>query len=122
MKLSSLTYLGFETNAVLDAHPDFQLPFAEIHAAARERRLVEYLTKRFGDKADLSMFQARPDELIDVEMALADAAGGLEGRESRKTGVANNGVNLVLALIFEAIQQQFISLTPSAETATATAN
>src|SRR3954470_4992808 len=75
MKLSSLTYLAFETNAVLDAYPGLKLPFAEIHTAAEENRLIEYLAQRFGDKADLSLFLAYPEEQVAVNLALADVAG-----------------------------------------------
>ena len=113
MKLSSLTYLAFETNAVLDACPRLKLPFAEIHSAAREARLVEYLAKRFGNKADLSLFLAHPDEHAVVNLALADAAGGLQDRERRKTGAERNGLCLVIAIILEAIQRQFIPLRPA---------
>ena len=74
MRLSSLTYLAFETNAVLDACPRFKLSIAEVHSAARQGFLVEHLAKRFGQKADLSLLLSDPDELNAVDFALADAA------------------------------------------------
>jgi hypothetical protein len=46
-------------------------------------------------------------ELADTEAAIRDAAGALEGRERRKAGVSKSGICLVMAIIFEAIQQQF---------------
>jgi len=110
MKLTSLTYLAFETNAVLDECPDLVLPFEEIHTAAEENRLVEYLAERFGDKADLSFFRAHPEEEAAVNLALADVAGGFYGRESRKTGVERSGLCLVIAFILEAIQRHDAAL------------
>jgi hypothetical protein len=107
MRLSSLTYLGFETTAVWDSCPDFELSFAEVHDAAQRGRLVALLRERFGDSADMSLFDMDAKELADTEAALRDAASALEGREGRKTGVRNSGICLVMAIIFEAIQQQF---------------
>ena len=117
MKLSSLTYLGFETNAVLDMCPDFKISFAEVHAVARGGMLVEHLAKRFGDKGDLSLLLSDPDELNAVDFALTDAASSFEGREGRKTGVTKSGLCLVMAIIFEAIQQQSAALATPAEPA-----
>jgi len=110
MKLSSLTYLAFETNAVLDEYPGLKLPFAEIHSAAEENRLIEYLAQRFGDKADLSLFQAYPEEEVAVNLALAEVAGGLYGRERGKLGVERSGLCLVIAFILEAIQRHDAAL------------
>ena len=107
MRLSSLTYLGFETTAVWDSCPDFELSFREVHDAAQRGQLVAVLRKRFGDAADLSLFDMDAKELADTEAALREAASALEGRERRKTGVSNSGICLVMAIIFEAIQQQF---------------
>ena len=118
MKLTSLTYLAFETNAVLDACPDLDLPFEEIHTAAEENRLIEYLAQRFGDKADLSFFLAHPEEEVAVNLALAEVAGGLYGREGRKTGVERSGLCLVIAFILEAIQRHTARLRREVEAQT----
>jgi len=118
MKLTSLTYLAFETNAVLDECPDLDLPFEEIHTAAEENRLVEYLAERFGDKGDLSFFRAHPEEEAAVNLALADVAGGFYGRESRKTGVERSGLCLVIAFILEAIQRHTTRLRDEVEART----
>jgi hypothetical protein len=112
MRLSSLTYIGFETNAVWDTCPDFELSFSEVYDAAEQGCLVELLKKRFGDVADLSLFELEGNqtELEQVEAALKNAAEALQGREKRKVGVRNSGICLVMAIIFEAIQQQFSAL------------
>src|SRR5260221_4092808 len=105
MRLSSLTYLAFETNAVLDECPAFNLPIAEVHSAARQGFLVEHLAKRFGKKADLSMLLSNPEELNAVDFALCDAASCFEGRERRKVGVTRSGLCLVIAVILEAFKK-----------------
>ena len=110
MKLTSLTYLAFETNAVLDQRPGLDLPFAEIHTAAEENRLIEYLGQRFGNEGDLSYFLAHPEEEAAVNLALAEVAGGLYGRERGKTGVERSGLCLVIAFILEAIQRHYAPL------------
>lgn len=110
MRLSTLTYLGFETNAALEACPSLELPLAEIHVAAQRERLVALLAERLGDKVDLSLLTHGSDELPEVEAALRDAAAALHGREARKVGVRANGLHFVIALIFEAIQQRFCPL------------
>jgi hypothetical protein len=107
MRLSSLTYLGFETTAVWDVCRDFELAFAEVYEAAQKGKLIALLKDRFGDNADLSLFDLDQKERADTEAALRVAAEALEGRERRKTGVQNSGICLVMAIIFEAIQQQF---------------
>ena len=47
------------------------------------------------------------DELKQVDLALGAAAEAIKGREAGKAGVTQNGLCLVLAIILEAIQQQF---------------
>lgn len=110
MRLSSLTTLGLEINAVWDSCPDQELNFAEIHTAADEATLVALLAKRFEGLIDLSLLMDKPIELREVESALRDAAVALKDREGRKVGVKNSGLCLFMAIIFEAIQQQFCPL------------
>ena len=42
-----------------------------------------------------------------MESALRNAAEALRGREIRKTGVGDNALCLVIALVLEAVQQNF---------------
>ena len=56
------------------------------------------------------MLLGNADELKQVDLALGAAAEAIEGREAGKAGVTQNGLCLVLAIIFEAIQQQFHGL------------
>ena len=110
MKLVSLTLLGFEVNAMWDACPDFELTFDEVHLAASERKLVAMLAERFKGSIDLSLLIGNPKELSKVEAALGDASYALQGQERRKVGVSSSGLCLVMAIIFEAIQQRFCPL------------
>jgi hypothetical protein len=112
MKLSSFTGLAFETNAMLDAYPDLSLAFVQIHNAADRGRLVEFLAQQFGDAADFSLLLSDQAELAAVNNALRDAASALYGRERGTAGLSRNGLCLVVAVILEAIQQQFIPPTP----------
>ena len=107
MMLSSLTGIGFEVNAVMSECPDFELTLEQVHGAARERRLIPLLKERFQEGADFSLLLSHADELAQVEAALGGASEALEGRESRKVGIRNSGLCLVIALVFEAIQQRF---------------
>jgi hypothetical protein len=112
MKLSSLTVIGFETNAVLDSAPGTKISFNDIHDAAERKQLVQFLAERFGDEADLSLLLSDPVELAEVNNALCDAACALQGRERKKVGIVRNGLGLMIAIVLEAIQQQFIPLLP----------
>jgi hypothetical protein len=88
MKSSALTYIGFETNAVWDPCPDFELSFSQVHEAAKEGELITLLEERFGDEADFSNFEPCSTKLEETEAALTSAAG----RERKKTGVQNINV------------------------------
>lgn len=111
MRLSTLTYLGFEVNALWDACPDVELSLSEVHEAAKAERLVALLEERFSDSIDVGLITMQPAELAGLEKALSDAASALEGREKRKVGVRDSGLCLVMALVLEAIQQQFCPAT-----------
>jgi hypothetical protein len=106
MKLTSLTGIAFETNAIIDQHPHLELTFAQIHEAAENRLLVERLAERFGNKADFSLLLRDPQELAEVNHALAEVSGGMSGME-HKLGAQNSGLCLVVGLVLEAIQRHF---------------
>src|ERR1051325_1167800 len=103
----SLTYLGLETIAVLDANVALVLTFAEVHEAAERATIIPLLPERFGKHTDLSLLDLDAKELADTEAALRYVASALEEREQRKTGVSKNGAHPILAIIFEATQQRF---------------
>src|SRR5580765_758984 len=106
--LTALTHLAFHVNATIDACPDFDLSYAEIHEAAEVGRLVEHLEKRLRGHANLYLLTCIPDKLTSLEIALREAAEALRGREPKKANISKSGLCLVMAIIIEAIQQQFI--------------
>ena|SRR5947208_1992776 len=110
--LCSFTHLAFLINWTIDERPANDLSFAEIHAAARIGRLVDLLAGHFGHIADFSLLLGNPTNLEQMEAALCDAASTLEGREAGKVCVSNSGLCLVMAIVLEAIQQQFHSVLP----------
>ena len=57
--------------------------------------------------ANFWMLLGNAEELKQVDLALGAAAAAIEGREAGVAGVRQNGLCLVLAIILEAIQQQF---------------
>jgi hypothetical protein len=105
--LTALTHLAFHVNAAIDACPDFDLSYAEIHDAAEIGRLVEHLDKRLKGHADLYLLTCIPEKLTSLEIALREGAEALRGRESKKAHVSKSGLCLVMAIILEAIQQQY---------------
>ena len=106
--LCSFTHLAFLINGIIDERPASDLTFKEIHLAAREGRLVPLLTERFGNIAHFSLpacsSTINPEQ---TEALLSDAAWALEGREARKASIQNSGLCLAMAIVLEAIQQQF---------------
>src|SRR5437870_4724574 len=105
--LTALTHLAFHINAMLDACPGFNLSYAEIHEAAEIGRLVELLAKRLRGHVDLYLLTSDPEQLTSLEIALGAAAEVLRGRERAKANISKSGLCLVMAIILEAIQQQY---------------
>lgn len=104
LRLSSLTLIGFEVNVLLERHPG-EMQFHEIYRIIDDRSFFEDLAKRYPDETDFSLFGPGDSQRELVLDALRDAASALEGREHRKVGIEGSGLNLLIALILEAIQQ-----------------
>ena len=108
LTVTNLTHLAFHVNSIIDSEEDFDLSFSEIHEAAELGRLLEHLEKRFHGKADLYLLTSlEPNHVLAIEKALQDAADVLRGRERRKADVKNSGLCLLIAIILEALQQNF---------------
>jgi len=105
--LTALTHLAFHINATLDACPDFELSYAEVHDNAEIGYLVEHLAKRLAGRADLYLLTSNHDQHISLERALGEAAQALRGRERKKANIEKSGLCLVMAIILEAIQQNY---------------
>jgi hypothetical protein len=109
LTVTNLTHLAFQINAIIDSEEDFDLSYREIYEATDLGRLLEHLDKQLDKRADLYLLTSlEPDHVLAIEKALQDAAEALRGRESRKARVKNSGLCLLMAIILEALQQNFV--------------
>ena len=85
-----------------------QAPFTidDIYEAVDGGDLVGLLLK-IDDSGIIELSAREPQPRAEMERALRDAAEALRGREIRKTGVGDNALCLVMALVLEAVQQNF---------------
>jgi hypothetical protein len=79
----------------------------DIYAAASEGRLVDLFLK-IDDSGIIEICAENPKARAEMESAFADAVEALKGREIRKTGVGDNALCMVMAIVLEAIQQAVI--------------
>ncbi len=85
-----------------------QSPFTidDVYSAADQGSLVDlFLT--IDDSGIIELWANKSDAKAEMERAFQDAAEALRGREMRKTGVGENALCLTMAIMLEAIQQQF---------------
>lgn len=81
--------------------------FDDIYAAASEGRLMDLFLK-IDDSGIIEVCAENPKARAEMESAFADAVEALKGREIRKTGVGDNALCMVMAIVLEAIQQAVI--------------
>lgn len=105
MNLSTLTTVGWCANMMLDRKEQAPFTFDDIYAAADSRRLVELFLK-IDDNGIIELWANDVQERAAAEQAFGDATEALRGREMRKTGVGENALCMVMAIVLEAIQQQ----------------
>jgi len=86
-----------------------QAPFTidDLYKAADENRLVDLLWKNIDDSGIIELWAREPGLKAESEKALGNAVEALRGREIRKAGVGENSLCLVMAIVLEAIQQNF---------------
>lgn len=103
-RLNSLTFIGFYLTASLDHDKGDAFTFADVYRGLDSGTLFQDLQEKLPGSFDFSLFpKGGPDELAILD-CLRQVAGGLEGRERRKTGVENSGISLLIVFILEAIQ------------------
>jgi hypothetical protein len=88
----------------IDRREQAPFTFDEIYLAARNKELVQLLLK-IDDGGLIEMIVEKPAARDEMEEAFGNAVAALEGRELRKTGVGDNALCMVMALVLEAIQQ-----------------
>ena len=99
-----LTYFIFVINGLLDSKELRDLiGFNETRDEVERGNTVRFLQDKFGDHIDLSSFVGKLGDSFNKRMA--ELAVGLYDRESRKTGVENNGLCLLIAYATEIVQQ-----------------
>lgn len=108
--LTSLTFLGFQLNGSLEegylGDGDHGLTFDEVYDGLENGTLWKVIKKRVPD-IDLALFTDSDPNLGNaVIAALQEAAAGMRGREE-KYGLQANGLSLLIAYVFEAIQQGY---------------
>src|ERR1051325_5450145 len=108
LTVTNLTHLAFHINAVIDSGANVDLSYRDIYDATDIGCLLERLEKRLHDRADLSLLTSlEPDHILAIEKALQNAAAALRGREMKKAHVEKSGLCLLMAIILEALQQNF---------------
>lgn len=90
---------------MLDRREQAPFTFDDLYNAADTGRLVDLLLK-IDDSGTIELWARDPEWRAEGERAFADAAEALQGQEIRKTGVGDNALCMVMALVLEAIQQQ----------------
>ncbi|HEX8325241.1 MAG TPA: hypothetical protein VF595_15165 [Tepidisphaeraceae bacterium] len=104
MMLSRLAFFVFEMNAALDMGKYDHVTVGEVEDHIQNKDLVPWLRLTMGQDVDLSVFDTTStNELHD---GLYDILSGYRGQESRKWGVRQRGVCLLIAWTVEMIQHK----------------
>jgi len=69
--------------------------------------IVDFLQKTIDDSGVIAFIAENSENKRSVEKALNNAMGALRGRELRKVGISDNPLCMVIAIVLEAIQQNF---------------
>jgi hypothetical protein len=91
----------------LDRREQSPFTFEELYDASDKGDLVDFLRRRIDDSGIIELWASDPEQRAAVEKALGNAVEALRGREIRKTGVGENPLCMVIAVVLEAIQQNF---------------
>lgn len=105
LRLSTLTYLGFEVNTAIAQGHGNDITFDELYESLENGTILEDLDKMIPNEFDFSLFPTGSAQSAGLNEALYQVAEGLRGRERRKVGIEESGLHLLLAVILEAIQQ-----------------
>ena len=103
IRRSQLTGLLFEVNHAIDAGKSNLVTFERVRKAALRGELLRYLADSVGDELDITIAGGETD-WIRIDRAIAQLAGGIEGRERKKAMVENNGLCLAIAYILDLVQ------------------
>lgn len=107
MKVSALTFLILQLNALVDSGKHNDISIEDVHQAIEGKRVLRFLKDRAGKDIDLSVHMSNTwgDFEAFYEEKLSEIYGGYAGNERRKWGVQNLGLCLLIAWTNEIIQQ-----------------
>jgi hypothetical protein len=116
-RLSTLGFVGFQVNSAISNGHANAFSFHQIYLSLELGTLLENLERMLPEEFDLRLFPPESEEAVALNETLHEAAEGLRGRERGKVGLEKpgSGLHLLLALILEAMQQQYWVL-PKAKT------
>ena len=108
VKLTAFTHLILELNAMLDTGRHDSITIADVKHYIRDGSILRYIRERGGEDIDLSL-------LLDADTYgnfetfyvsyLQSICDAYSGNESRKWGVENRGLCLMIAWTNEIVQQ-----------------
>ncbi|WP_139348535.1 hypothetical protein [Chryseobacterium sp. JV274] len=94
------TYLGFYLNSLVDSGEFISL--SEIKIEISKRTVLSFLKSKYEDKFDISLYtKAELETIEDFFNGLNDVVD-----EQRKMGIEKNGLCLLIAYCFEALQHE----------------
>lgn len=98
------TFLGFHFNSLVDNGKSLDL--RETHQQIRDRNLFNWLSEKFGDEIDLSLYSEDDlNEILDFFGSISEVTD-----ERRKMGITKNGLCLLVAYCLEAAKRKEESL------------
>ncbi|EPC4015865.1 hypothetical protein ACRZOS_000168 [Enterobacter kobei] len=105
MKLTYLTLLILHLNALIDSGKHNDITIDDIHNAIENKSLLRFIKKRCGRDIDLSLHLDADESFEEeYESRMNSLYNGYAGNESKKWGVRNLGLCLMLAWTNELIQ------------------
>lgn len=103
MKIHKLTLVILGVTALVDEGTHNNISIDEIHKVISSKSLIKYLSEEFEEKIDLSFLDEK--DINEYEEMISNIYDAHAGNESRKWGIKNNGLCLVIAWTNEVIQQ-----------------
>lgn len=102
MKITKLTFLGFFLNGALGSGKYDDISIDEVKDHIENKSVFNFLKETLGHDIDLSILTNEDkEELLDEWARIANAVD-----EDRKMAVTKNGLCLLVAYLFEGIQQR----------------
>ncbi|ALN91508.1 hypothetical protein [Lysobacter gummosus] len=105
--LSTLSSVGFQLTSAIEIEFRGNLTFSEVYRGIDQGTLLQDIDRKLPGVCDFSLYPPGSEQCAALLESLKRAAGGLQGCERRKAGLISSGLHLIIALVFEAIQQRY---------------